>query len=78
MTGSSCADCGVRSTGAVPVDVDGETLCTSCADGHCERCGTATEHTTIAGSFLCESCREVRRGKETSRDARQGALGDFA
>jgi len=45
---TNCADCGVGSRGAVLVDVAGETLCTSCADGHCERCGTATEHTTRA------------------------------
>ena len=75
---TNCADCGVGSNGAVLVDVDGETRCTSCADGHCERCGTATEHTTIAGEFLCESCQEVRRGQETTRKDSQGALGDFA
>lgn len=73
-----CDDCGVASTGAVLVVIDDETLCTSCADGHCERCGTATEHTTIAGDFLCERCQADRRDQETSRDAGQGALGDFA
>ena len=48
---TNCADCGVASNGAVLVDVDGERLCTSCADGHCERCGTETEATAIAGDF---------------------------
>lgn len=75
---ANCAGCGVASNGAVLVDVDGETLCTSCSDGHCKRCGTATEHTTIAGDFLCERCQAARRDQEMSRDAGQGALGDFA
>ncbi|MFC5278666.1 hypothetical protein ACFPM1_07845 [Halorubrum rubrum] len=74
---SECTDCGVASNGAVLVDVDGETLCTSCADGHCERCGTETEATTIAGDFLCSECQEVQRGQETTREDGQGALGDF-
>lgn len=75
---SKCADCGVGSNGAVLVDVDGETLCTSCADGHCERCGRATEHTTIAGTFLCRKCQDVARGQDTTREDGQGALGDFS
>ncbi|KOX94230.1 hypothetical protein AMR74_16110 [Halorubrum tropicale] len=72
-----CAACGVGSNRAVLVDADGETLCTSCADGYCDRCGTETEHTTIAGDFLCERCQRARRDQEMSRDAGQGALGDF-
>ena len=56
-----CEACGVASNGALLVDVDGETLCTSCADGSCERCGTATEHTTIADDFLCPDCQDARR-----------------
>jgi len=48
------------------------------ADGHCERCGTATEHTTIADDFLCVDCQELRRDQDTTRADGQGALDDFA
>ena len=75
---AECSECSVASNGAVLVDVDGETFCTSCADGHCERCGTATEHTTIAGDFLCPECQDVRREQDTTREDGQEALGDFA
>ena len=75
---AECSECSVASNGAVLVDVDGKTFCTSCADGHCERCGTATEHTTIAGDFLCPECQDVRREQDTTREDGQEALGDFA
>lgn len=75
---TECVDCGVGSNSAVLLNVDGETLCTSCADGHCERCGTTTEHTTIVGDFLCESCQDAQRRDTGSREEGQGALGYFA
>jgi hypothetical protein len=72
-----CVDCAVGSNSAVLLNIGDETLCTNCADGHCERCGTATEHTTIACDFIYESCQEAKRRNTSSREQGQSALGDF-
>lgn len=74
----SCSECGTGSRGAFLVDVDGETVCTECADAYCKRCGQATTNTTISGDFICQDCQKAKRRDTGTRDAGQGALDDFA
>lgn len=74
----SCGECGVGSRGALLVDVDGRTLCTSCADGVCQRCGVATESTTISGEFKCDDCKAAARSQTATRETDQEGLDTFA